>query len=114
MEVKVNEYTIMYKLNRQIIILGGKQYVSSRKKSYMSSKDWMLLNLALKSADYGWEERTEPERRVILTNPEALKDFEIMLYTSTFRGTGHAEWEFLMGAKFQSETVERSINFYIL
>ena len=70
----------------------------AEKKSYMSSSDRMSLEIALRSEDYGWEERTEPEKRVILTNPESLKSVGIMSYVSAFRGTGHSEWEFLMGA----------------
>ena len=70
----------------------------AEKKSYMTESNQSILGFALRSGDYGWEEREEPARKVILTNPEALKDFSLMSLVSGFRGTGHAEWEFLLGA----------------
>lgn len=41
-------------------------------------------------------ERNEYVQRVILTNPDALKEFGFWSYVSLFRGTGHSEWEFAM------------------
>lgn len=64
----------------------------------MSPSDKMSLGIALRENDYGWEERKTPERKVILTNPQDVKDAELLNYVSAFRGTGHSEWEFLMGA----------------
>ncbi len=69
----------------------------NEKKSYISSSDQLTISVALNSNDYGWEARTTPDKKVILTNPETLKDYGIMAYMSLFRGTGHTEWEVIMG-----------------
>ena len=65
-------------------------------KNYMSESDQRVLDYALRRGDFGWEERAEPEKRVVLTNPESLEGVGIMSYVKAFRGTGHVEWEFIM------------------
>lgn len=81
----------------------------AEKKTYISNADKVILKMALGSNDYGWDERTEPKKRVILTNPEAVKDTRLMSYVSAFKGTGHAEWEFLM-AEFMIEAVGEALD----
>lgn len=69
----------------------------AEKKNYLTSNEQRALNFALSNRDYGWEPYVE-RKRFILTNPEEAQSVEYMAWVSAFRGTGHAEWEFLMAA----------------
>lgn len=79
------------------------------KESYLSSMDQLGLGIALRSDDYGWEERQEPQKKVILTNPEELHGVELAQLVSLFRGTGHSEWEFIMSA-WMIDAIGKSID----
>lgn len=71
--------------------------VNRTAESYMTSRDRRIYNFALRGQDYGWEEKNEPKQKVVLTNPEALKNVGLKEYVNMFRGTGHVEWEYIMG-----------------
>lgn len=79
------------------------------KKSYLSDHDKFYVGAALRGGNYGWEEGGKPEKKVILTNPSSLKDVRIQSYVSAFRGTGHAEWECLLGV-WMIEAVGKSLD----
>ena len=59
-----------------------------------------MLGIFLSSRDYGWTKPDESQKRVVLTNPLDCKDFTLMDFASAWCGTGHSEWEALMGAWF--------------
>lgn len=66
-------------------------------KNYLTKNERNALNFALSNRDYGWEPYVEI-KKFILTNPEEAQKVQYMAWVSAFRGTGHAEWEFLMAA----------------
>ena len=59
------------------------------------------VRLFLASNDYGWNEPDKSQKKVILTNPkDCEKKITVTWMVSAWRGTGHAEWEVLLGAWF--------------
>ena len=59
------------------------------------------LGILLSSRDYGWTTPDKSHKKVVLTNPRECKE-KICLMGMIFawRGTGHSEWEALLGAWF--------------
>lgn len=70
----------------------------SKEKTYLSAEDEAAVEFFLRGHDYGWEERTAPKKRVILTNPEALEELSVMAFVKAFGATGHVEWEVLLAS----------------
>lgn len=61
----------------------------------------------LMSRDYGWTEPDESHKKVILTNPNACKEkISLMGMVSAWRGTGHGEWEAILGGWFVQAVIE--------
>lgn len=59
------------------------------------------LGIFLSSRDYGWNTPDESHKKVILTNPRDCKEkICLMGMVSAWRGTGHSEWEALLGGWF--------------
>lgn len=59
------------------------------------------LGILLSSRDYGWTTPDKSHKKVILTNPRECKEkICLMGMISAWRGTGHSEWEALLGAWF--------------
>ena len=60
-----------------------------------------ILKIALASRDYGWSDPDETHKKVVLTNPEDCKEkISVFGMMSAWRGTGHYEWEALLGGWF--------------
>ena len=59
------------------------------------------LRIFLRSNDYGWTEPDKSHKKVILINPLDCKE-KICLkgMVSAWRGTGHSEWEAILGVWF--------------
>lgn len=77
-------------------------------RCYMTGKDLRIFNFIVRGQDYGWDEKPEPKKRVILTNPEVLKDKGIQGYAKMLEGTGHTEWEYIMGS-WMLDAVEEAL-----
>ncbi|MBR1540164.1 MAG: hypothetical protein IJ629_03190 [Clostridia bacterium] len=59
------------------------------------------LGILLMSNDYGWKIHKENQKKVILTNPLDCKEKITLLgMISAWRGTGHTEWEAILGWYF--------------
>lgn len=78
------------------------------KKTYISEKDYVVLAGVLRTGDYGWE-TLESKRKVILTNPGVFKDWGVTRYARFLMGTGHCEWEYLIGA-WMTEAVGKALD----
>ena len=65
------------------------------------------LNIFLRSQDFGWTEPDESQKKVILTNPLDCKEkVSLMGMVSAWRGTGHSEWEALLGGWFIKAVID--------
>lgn len=65
------------------------------------------LGIFLASRDYGWTDPDESHKKVILTNPLDCKEkISLMGLISAWRGTGHSEWEALLGGWFIQAVVK--------
>ena len=71
--------------------------------------DYGLSGLAifLRSKDFGWSNPDETHKKVVLTNPDECKEkISLMGMVSAWRGTGHSEWEALLGAWFIQAVID--------
>lgn len=65
------------------------------------------LGIFLRSKDYGWSEPDETHKMVVLTNPAECKEkISLMGMMSAWKGTGHGEWEAILGAWFIEAVLE--------
>lgn len=65
------------------------------------------LEIFLLSNDYGWSEPDETHKKVVLTNPDACKEkISLMGMVSAWSGTGHSEWEAILGAWFIQAVID--------
>lgn len=65
------------------------------------------LGIFLMSRDYGWTEPDESHKKVILTNPLDCKEkICLMGMVSAWRGTGHSEWEAILGGWFIQAVID--------
>lgn len=65
------------------------------------------LGILLLSKDYGWSNPDETHKKVVLTNPDACKEkISLMGMVSAWRGTGHSEWEAILGAWFIQAVID--------
>lgn len=71
--------------------------MTTAKKTYLNKNDQILLGCVLRGNDYGWE-RIPSEKKVILSNPEALQHLDLRGYASIVGLMGHAEWEYIISA----------------
>ena len=59
------------------------------------------LDIILMSRDYGWTDPDKSHKRVVLTNPLDCKEkICLMGMVSKWSGTGHSEWEAILGGWF--------------
>ena len=66
-----------------------------------------FLGLCLRSNDYGWSDPDETHKKVVLTNPDECKEkISLMGMISAWRGTGHSEWEAILGAWFIQAVID--------
>ncbi len=64
------------------------------------------LDIFLRSDDYGWS-KPETRKKVVLTNPDECKEkISLKGMISLWRGTGHTEWEALLGAAFIQAVID--------
>lgn len=72
------------------------------------------LGIFLASRDYGWTEPDESHKKVILINPlECKEKICLMGMVSAWRGTGHSEWEAILGGWFIQavlDAIEKNVN----
>lgn len=79
--------------NLQMIFQEGTEM--TEKTIYLSEEDIKLLAFVLLKNPFGWKE-TPSTKKVILANPESLKKTRLFDCASSFKGTGHAEWEYIL------------------
>lgn len=78
-------------------IVSEEETIASAPYNYGLDGLWIFLS----SRDYGWNTSDESHKKVILTNPRDCKEkISLMGMVSAWRGTGHSEWEALLGAWF--------------
>ena len=65
---------------------------------YLKSNESFTFGMTMRSKDYGWEDINEKARKVLIVNPNEVKDLELMSWVAAFRNSGHSEWEFLWAA----------------
>lgn len=72
------------------------------------------LDFILRDKTYGWSEPDKGHKKVILTNPFDCKEkICLMGMVSAWRGTGHFEWEAILGGWFIQavlDSIEKNIN----
>lgn len=65
------------------------------------------MSFFLRSGDFGWSKPDESHKKVILTNPLDCKGkISLMGMVSAWRGTGHSEWEAILGGWFVKAVVD--------
>ena len=72
------------------------------------------LGIFLSSRDYGWTAPDKSHKKVILTNPlDCTEKICLMGMVSAWRGTGHTEWEVILGGWFiltVLDAIEKNVN----
>ena len=66
-----------------------------------------MLDIALRSGDYGWTPPVALPKKYILTDLECYREkVSVFGLASCWRETGHTEWEYLLAGIFVGELLE--------